>query len=403
MAAVNWSAQQQKALRRVSRWLRDRDRPIFRLFGFAGTGKSTLARHLAEDAGKVLFAAYTGKAAAVLRSMGCPEATTIHSLIYRVRDGDASDLVTVAAELDALRKEDPVDEVAVKLKERELEKAREKARQPRFELNPDSRLRGADLLVVDEVSMVDERMGRDLLSFGVPVLVLGDPAQLPPVRGAAFLTAADPDIMLTEIHRQAKDDPIIRLASMTRARELPPFGDYGATRVIRREEFDPVRELRNGEQIIVGKNVTRKRANVRRRERLGFEDPLPVPGDRLVCLRNDHGLGLANGAIWNVVERAGDPEEGFIPLLLEEDVEGGQRLSVDVHTCHFLDEELPWFMRQEAEEFDYAYALTCHKAQGSQWGGVVVVDESACFRDNRWRWLYTAVTRAADRLVLVRS
>lgn len=400
---MDWSAQQQKALRRVSRWLRDGEHPIFRLFGYAGTGKSTLARHLAEDAGRVFFAAYTGKAAAVLRNMGCPEAKTIHSLIYKVRDGDPSDLVTVAAELDALRKEDPPDEVAIKLKERELEKARDKARQPRFELNPDSKLRGADLLVVDEVSMVDERMGRDLLSFEVPVLVLGDPAQLPPVRGAAFLTAADPDVMLTEIHRQAKDDPIVHLASLTRRRQLPEFGEYGETRVIRRADFDPVKELSEGEQIIVGKNVTRKRANVRRRERLGFDDPLPVAGDRLVCLRNNHGLGLANGAIWNVVERAGDPDDGYIPLLLEEDVEGGQRLAVDVHTCHFLDEDLPWFQRQEAEEFDFAYALTCHKAQGSQWPGVVVVDESSCFRDNRWRWLYTAVTRAAEKLVLVRS
>jgi exodeoxyribonuclease-5 len=400
---MDWSAQQQKALRRVSRWLRDGETPIFRLFGYAGTGKSTLARHLAEDAGRVFFAAYTGKAAAVLRAMGCPEAKTIHSLIYKVRDGDPSDLVTVALELEELRKADPVDEVAVKLKERELEKARQKARQPRFELNPDSKLRDADLLVVDEVSMVDERMGRDLLSFEVPILVLGDPAQLPPVRGAAFLTAADPDVMLTEIHRQARDDPIVRLASLARGRQLPPFGEYGETRVIRREEFDPVRELRNGEQIIVGKNVTRKRANVKRRARLGFEDPLPVAGDRLVCLRNNHDLGLANGAIWNVVERAGDQDEGYVPLLLEEDVAGGTRLAMDVHTCHFLDEDLPWFQKQEAEEFDYAYALTCHKAQGSQWDGVVVVDESACFRDNRWRWLYTAVTRAAEKLVLVRS
>jgi exodeoxyribonuclease-5 len=395
---MDWSAQQQKALRRVSRWLRNGDSSIFRLFGFAGTGKSTLARHLAEDAGRVFFAAYTGKAAAVLRNMGCPEAETIHSLIYKVRDGDASDLVTVAAELDALRKEDPPDEVAVKLKERELEKAR----QPRFELNPDSKLREADLLVVDEVSMVDERMGRDLLSFEVPILVLGDPAQLPPVRGAAFLTAADPDVMLTEIHRQARDDPIIRLASLARGRQLPPFGEYGATRVIRRDEFDPVRELSEGEQIIVGKNVTRKRANVRRRERLGYTDPLPVSGDRLVCLRNNHDLGLANGAIWSVVERAGDPDDGFIPLLLEEDVEGGSRLAIDVHTCHFLDEDLPWFQRTEAEEFDYAYALTCHKAQGSQWDGVVVVDEGECFRENQWRWRYTALTRASRRLVYVR-
>lgn len=339
--------------------------------------------------------------------MGCPEATTIHSLIYRVRDGFPEELIRLLSELEALRAAVPLDEDAVALKTREVEKARERARQPRWELNLDSRLRKADLLVVDEVSMVDERMGEDLLSFGVPILVLGDPAQLPPVRGAAFLTGARPDVMLTEIHRQAADDPIVRLASMARERRLPPFGEYGESRVISPSDFDPVGELRNGEQIIVGKNATRRRANVRRRERLGFDDPLPVIGDRLVCLRNNHDLGLANGAVWNVLDRDGDPEFGVLDLLLEEDVGGDvyaprDRLLASVHTAPFLGEELNWFERQNAEEFDFAYALTAHKAQGSQWDSVVVVDESAVFRDNRWRWLYTAVTRAASRLVLVR-
>lgn len=402
---MNWSPQQERALRRVSRWLRGADCPIFRLFGYAGTGKSTLARHLAENAGKVLFAAYTGKAASVLRRMGCSGASTIHSLIYRVRDGDPSDVVKITLELNALRAADPPDEQAISLKERELENARDKARQPRFELNSDSQLRRADLLVVDEVSMVGEEMGRDLLSFDVPILVLGDPAQLPPVRGAAFLTAADPDVMLTEIHRQAKDDPIVRLASMARSGELPPFGEYGETKVLRAKEFDPDRELTNGEQIIVGRNATRRRANTKRRARLGREGPLPVVGDRLVCLRNNHDLGLANGAVWHVVECAGDFDEfsDRLPLRIREDGEDGVPIEVEVHAAPFLGEEINWFERREAEEFDYAYALTGHKAQGSQWESVVVIDESSCFRHNRWRWLYTAVTRAAEKLVLVRS
>ena len=66
--------------------------------------------------------------------------------------------------------------------------------------------------------MVDEDLGRDLLSFGKPVLVLGDPAQLPPVKGGGFFTEAEPDVMLTEVHRQAADNPIIRAVHATSAR-----------------------------------------------------------------------------------------------------------------------------------------------------------------------------------------
>ena len=70
--------------------------------------------------------------------------------------------------------------------------------------------------MIDECSMVDAELGRDLMSFDVPVLVLGDPAQLPPIQGGGFFTEAEPDAMLTEVHRQAQDDPIVRLSMEVR-------------------------------------------------------------------------------------------------------------------------------------------------------------------------------------------
>ena len=86
---MSWSPQQDAALKAVAEWLRRGDRPVFRLFGYAGTGKTTLAKHIAEDVdGEVAFGAYTGKAALVLRSKGCPDASTIHSMIYRSRESD---------------------------------------------------------------------------------------------------------------------------------------------------------------------------------------------------------------------------------------------------------------------------------------------------------------------------
>ena len=145
-----WSPQQDEALRAVSEWLKDKSGPqVFRLFGWAGTGKSTLAVHLAQGVRSVKYAAFTGKAALVMRKKGCKGASTIHSLIYSL--------------------------------------VSEKEGEPKFALDPESDAATADLIVIDEVSMVDESLGRDLLSFGTKVLVLGDPFQLPPVQGAGLL------------------------------------------------------------------------------------------------------------------------------------------------------------------------------------------------------------------------
>ena len=89
---VEWSPQQEQALSAVSAWLKDKDGPqVFRLFGWAGTGKSTLARHLAQGVKSVKYAAFTGKAALVMRKRGCKGASTIHSLIYKlVNEGAGS-------------------------------------------------------------------------------------------------------------------------------------------------------------------------------------------------------------------------------------------------------------------------------------------------------------------------
>ncbi len=199
---MDWSAQQEKALREVADWIAEPGAPqVFRLFGYAGTGKTTLARHIAGDVeGEVQFAAFTGKAALVLRSKGCGEARTIHSMIYRPKDLDSDE--------------------------------------PSFVLNEDSPASKASLIVIDECSMVDEDLGRDLLSFGKKVLVLGDPAQLPPVKGGGFFTEQQPDVMLTEVHRQAAGNPIIKLSMQVRAGERLALGEHGVLRVISRNAID---------------------------------------------------------------------------------------------------------------------------------------------------------------------
>src|SRR5260221_13285443 len=234
---------QETALKAVADWLKAKPGkngtpPIFRLFGYAGTGKTTLARHIADGVdGEVKFAAFTGKAALVMRNKGCDNASTIHSLIYRARESGVE--------------------------------------QPSFELWDDAPASKAKLIVIDECSMVDAELGRDLMSFNCPLLVLGAPAQLPPIQGGGFFTDSEPDAMLTQVHRQAQDDPIVRLSMAIRAGHPLQQGRYGATEVVRRDALDPARVL-GADQILVGRNATRRAYNARLRESGGIPEHFPV-------------------------------------------------------------------------------------------------------------------------------
>lgn len=367
---MKFSIQQDDALKAVDAWLKKGQSPIFRLFGYAGAGKTTLARHIAENAdGEVAFAAFTGKAAHVMRNKGCVDASTIHSLIYRpTGDEDEDD-------------------------------------GPSFTIRRDAPASKADLIIIDECSMVDEDLGRDLLSFGIPVLVLGDPAQLPPVKGGGFFTQGEPDYMLTEIHRQAEDNPIIHLSMLIRekgveaATQMQNSGD--ALQFISKRDIDADTIL-ECDQVLVGTNKTRRKFNERIRELKGHLDATPEAGEKLVCLRNNKKKGLLNGGLWSVTLKK--TARGTKARMIVRPEEGGKSVSINVPHAFFSEgaENIPYTQRRNADEFDYGYALTVHKAQGSQWDHVVLFDESWAFREHSQRWLYTAVTRAAKQLTLVR-
>jgi exodeoxyribonuclease-5 len=367
---------QARAIAAIRDWYLNRRhiQQVFRLFGYAGSGKSTITRYAIEALGLeigsgrgwggVQFAAFTGKAALVMRGKGCDGAQTIHSLIYRSRG---------------------VDEEA-----------------PTFVLNHESTAAKARLIIIDECSMVDEELGRDLLSFGKPVLVLGDPAQLPPVKGGGFFTEAEPDSMLTEVHRQAADDPIIHMSMTVREGGRLSVGDYGDSRVIRREAVNAEMVLA-ADQILVGLNKTRRLYNGRLRQLIGRTTVNPVAGDRLVCLRNDRTKGLLNGATFTVVE-VKTSKKGLVTMRVAPEEEGGGKpVKVSVLPNFFdgTEEDVPWELRKHCDEFTYGYALTVHKAQGSQWDDIVLFDESYAFREHRDRWLYTGLTRAAKKVTVV--
>jgi exodeoxyribonuclease-5 len=365
-----WSQQQDKALQLASRWIKAVARrqasseyvpQVFYLAGYAGTGKTTLAKELAAAVnGEVAFAAFTGKAALVLRAKGCTDASTIHSLIYQCHGG-------------------PV---------------------PWFELLPPGSLDQYRLIIIDECSMVSAELGEDLLSFGRPVLVLGDPAQLPPVIGAGYFTANEPDALLTEVHRQALNDPIVRLSMQVREGKIPTVGHYGSVDVVTRRDFDPARALQT-DQVLVGYNRTRRAFNKWFRQQRRLPGAMPVRNDKLVCLRNNHDLNLLNGSLWTVLDT--EQPNGVLYLRISSD-DPLNRINLDVMVwpeCFAggLD-QLDWRERSECDEFDWGYCLTVHKAQGSQWNDVVLFDQSHQFHEPH-RWLYTGITRAAKRLTVV--
>ena len=420
---ASWSPQQEQALAAVSDWFKNGSSPLFKLFGFAGTGKTTLAKHFAEHVtGEVLFGAYTGKAASVLRSKGCDNASTIHQLIYRPSSKSKRKLRELEAKLDDLAREKGFADRDEAMKDEKFSKrvtAQKLAaaindeltylRQPQFNLNEAALTSATSLLIIDECSMVDKRMAEDLLSFDVPILVLGDPAQLPPVGGGGAFTSGKGDFMLTEIHRQAEGDPIIQLATQIRSGERISLGEYGKSSVINRR--DVTKEIAQAhDQIIVGRNATRHKLNKLMRIWRDLDVAQgPTPGEKLVCLRNDHDLGLLNGTLWevNASKLVGVDEwdsDSRLIMDLSEICEANPLNLTNVvafsDTFYGHEDQRSWHERREAQEFDYGYALTCHKAQGSQWGSVLVRDESGCFRANAKEWLYTAVTRACDRVTI---
>lgn len=388
---------QAKVLREIEAWLADPSGPQWKyLAGPAGTGKTSILRLLQENR-RVGYAAYTGKAAHVLRSKGCEGATTLHKLLYRpeekiVRADDGS----VAHRTEFVAQ--PLDESPI----------------------PD-----LDLVCLDECSMADARLATDLLSYGTRVLVTGDPFQLPPINGPGYFTRGgatgrEPDWTLIEVHRQARDSGILRLATDVReGRGIGAPESYAPdAAVISFEEADAAEAdlLDWCDVVLVGTHRWRHHFNRRYRERQEFGSRYPEVGDQLVCLQNDHKRGLLNGSIWRCESRAVEAGHQRLELLVRE-VEGGRAeaggacapppMLVEAWAHDFIGEEAafeawPWRRRAERARFAYGYALTGHKFQGSETPRVLALDESSVFREHAAQWLYTIATRASEQLVLVR-
>lgn len=410
---MEWGRQQEQALDRVGDWLRSGDQQVHHLFGFAGTGKTTLAKHIAEqEGGTTLFGAYTGKASLVLRQKGCVGASTIHSMIYRSREKSNAHIAKLRDSILALGQElammqmteEEIENNTHMIELRRAYKAEgDESDQPLFKLNHESVVKDADLIIIDECSMVDAQMGADLMSFGTPILVLGDPAQLPPVFGEGYFTKdVKPDSMLTEIHRQAADNPIIRMSILVRNEEPLPVGDYGENCHVYPTGYKMDEETTlSFDQMLVGRNATRFLVNRKLRKLRGITDPLPVAGDKLVCLKNNSDEGILNGQLFEVAHVDGIMDQKVQMSVRSDDSDSVVDISAHEHFFLGTQDKLGFFEKKEAEHFDYGYGLTVHKSQGSQWNKVCLLNESFCFKQQRHKWLYTGITRAAEEVSVI--
>jgi exodeoxyribonuclease-5 len=357
--------------------------------GYAGTGKSTLVQFIIDALNipeeRVVYIAYTGKAAQVLRTKGCPNAMTAHRLLYQ-----------------SFPKKDGT-----------------------FTHIPIRPLYPYKIIVVDEVSMLPKHMWELLLSHKIHVLALGDPGQLPPVAAEQHGVLDHPHIFLDEIIRQAQESEIIRLTMDIRAQKPLQLMRGNEVRIVDRDEMLNTGFLAWADQILVGKNDTRFAINNFMREVLmNTDDPHPLVGDRIICLKNnwecinEAGDALVNGlsgTITNLTYTKDNPFMEVTPIAdFTPDYDNAKSfLALEMDYKIFMEHEptinkdnfkrIPKYY--QPNQFDYAYAITCHKSQGSEYDKVIVLEEylKGHSKEEHARWLYTAATRAAKKLIIVRN
>jgi exodeoxyribonuclease-5 len=440
---VSLSPQQSSAVMKAGEWFKyeSGEQQVFTLEGFAGTGKSTILPDIISATGlqphQIAFCAPTGKAAKVmgekLRAQGIERPpSTIHGLIYTPKQQKAE---TLERELNAAKEEyvlvkgeavtPPNGDKKSYLKEldrkiailtKDLDRAYD-IDDLRFTLNFDSVLvkETIKLIICDEASMVGAEVAEDMMSFEVPILAIGDPGQLPPVGDKPGFLVGSADALLTEVHRQAAENPIIHIATMVRKGQRADFGDYGnGVLIVPRKEDIYTLDLSRDAQIIVGTNKTRWKITSKLRKAAGIETNLPTKGEPLIMCKNSRQHGtLVNGTqVWSDADH-GDAEDGSSRFLIRIREENGNPLSMFAYQGLFEEhvkreknfataaKPSAYRARVNDNHVDFGWAITCHKSQGSQWDDVVVHDESGTFREAADQWLYTAITRAAERLVIV--
>lgn len=356
---MEFSPQQEQSMELIRSWYKS-GKQTFILAGYAGTGKSTMAKYIADKIGgnDVVFCSYTGKAAKVLRDKGCPNSGTIHSFIYSYLNEDRD-------------------------------------RNPVFGFNPVPVFMNAKLIVVDEYSMLGDDILDDLLRTGKKILFLGDPFQLPPVK--KIQRNMKPDFFLEEVHRQALDSPILSAATDVRLGRKLSHCDMGGFKFVPVNDVDEEIYIK-ASQIICGKNQTRHQINDFIRAKNGFDKELKFKkGDKIICLKNNKKNGLLNGMIGECISAQETENAFYINFLCD----GVRFNDLKVFKSDVMRTNEVYDYRSEMDRFDFGYAITCHKSQGSEFDDVLIYNEPFGTEIEKRRWLYTAIIRGVNKVTLV--
>lgn len=382
--------QQAQAIEALRKWWYNGSKQVFQISGAAGTGKTTLIRYLINEIklehDEVLFTAFVGKATLAMTRNGL-NAKTLHSAICYCKDEPVLD-----------ENGNVVTEYNRRVTKRVFTRRRK----------IDPRIR---LIVVDEGSMVPAKMADWLLKFKVPIIVLGDLNQLPPVIGDSFFLK-EPDVVLTQIMRQSSESPIPYFAQnvlQNGTKCLSPGLQIGdKINVLSKADITP-ELLKDYDVIICGTNKTRNNLNTYIRERIyGRTQDYPVIGDKLICRENDWTFSVDDVYLIN----------GLIGYVTDIDLESISDYTMKIDfKPEFMDNEFKnvtldriymglspndkRFYRSNYHKFEYGYAITCHLSQGSQYNRVLVFNESFGTAEERRKWLYTAVTRAIDKVTIL--
>lgn len=381
------SKDQEYALDQLLNWFKSgTPNQYITLGGYAGTGKTTLIARLRNELHKispktqVSFVSYTGKAAQVLKSqISTAKAKrkgdyvgTIHSLIY-------SPLVNeTTQEIIGWDRKDKVN---------------------------------SDLIIIDEASMVDQTIWQDLLTYATPIIAVGDHGQLPPIKGKFNLMKA-PALKLEEIHRQAKGNPIIQLSKTVRETGTVPIKKYSDHVIKYNKQGEDIYstvgdllESYNDETLILcGYNKTRIKLNTQIRQNKGYESEAPRSGDKVICLRNNHKKQIFNGMLGHIQNITPEAANYYAEIEMEDGTYFNGMIAKEQfnspNPLNFSDKRKKSL---ELDLFDFGYAMTVHKSQGSQAQKVILFEERfPQMSDDMWkRWLYTAVTRAERELYII--
>jgi exodeoxyribonuclease-5 len=401
--------------------------------GLAGTGKTTLIPTLrdllvAEDI-PTAVGSPTHRAAMVLRKKGIPDATTLHKLAltpyFKGNYARAHDWLgePCPCRLDEMANAEPdvgalpwLVAEALKQRGEHTRPATLRARAQRHGakkalesigikvgdyLDGFGPKQGEGVLIVDEASM----LGTDLLALVqqafAQIVLIGDPGQLPPVKDTLMLHTV-PGFDLTEVHRQAKDSPILQLAYAAREdtvpwRALPVSpGHVEECTEASAEDFLTA-------PLLVWRNETRLAYTTEIRKALGYWHDRLYAGEPLVCRatsQTDRALGFINNSQWRIA--AVDAEDSRLISVYEEGEEDKAQ-AVRVHLEELDGEDVD----PEAVLFRFGYAMTCHTAQGGEWPLVYIskpdmlAQIATCKKkgsDEHRQWAYTAITRAKTQV-----